>query len=90
MRYSTKAWIGLVAYIVVAEIKAPKDDMLSHAYDTWLQHPVGKILAPAVTLVTAAHLLNYLEEAYDPYHLLFFARKKGSGKTIENGMYGTQ
>ena len=66
MRYSTKAWLGLGAYVVVTELCAPEGELLSQAVDRWLEkHPAKTVSALAIT-GTALHLLNLLPEQYDP------------------------
>lgn len=67
MRYSTKAWIGLAAYIATAEKFAPKDELMSDAFDRWLKTP-GKFLCWAAVLLTGGHLLNLLDPRIDPWH----------------------
>ncbi len=71
MRYSTKAWLALGAFIAVIETVAPANDMLSHAVDDWLEHPVGRFIATGVILTTAAHLLNQIPNSVDPFTLAF-------------------
>jgi hypothetical protein len=60
-----RAWCALMAMIVGYELAAPDNQLLSHAVDRWLQkHPV---LTYAAVAVTAAHLVNLMPEAVDPY-----------------------
>lgn len=76
MKYSTRGWLIVGAVVFAIEKKAPPNDMLSHAFDRWLEDPIGKIVVPAVTLITVGHLLNYLNEAYDPYSRAFAVWKR--------------
>lgn len=71
MKYSTKGWLIVGAVIGVIEWKAPPDDMLSHAVDAWLEHPLGRYFATAGVLITASHLLNKLPSDYDPFTWAF-------------------
>jgi hypothetical protein len=67
MRYSTKAWLGLGAYVVATEVCAPQGELLSEAVDRWLEkHPARTVSALAIT-GTTLHLLNLLPEKYDPF-----------------------
>jgi hypothetical protein len=66
MRYSTKAWLGLGAYVVVTEVCAPEGELLSQAVDRWLEkHPARTVSALTIAGI-ALHLLNLLPEKYDP------------------------
>lgn len=56
--YSTKGWLALGSFIVAIEACAPDGQLLSHAFDRWMQHPVGRVIATAGVVVTALHLLN--------------------------------
>lgn len=67
MRYSTKAWLGLGAYVAATEVCAPEGELLSEAVDRWLEkHPARTVSVLAIT-GTALHLLNLLPEKYDPF-----------------------
>jgi hypothetical protein len=67
MRYSTKAWLGLGAYIAATEVCAPEGELLSQAVDRWLEkHPARTVSALSI-VGTALHLLNLLPERYDPF-----------------------
>lgn len=71
LRYGTKAWIGLAAYILVAEVCAPAGETLSERVDDWLlTHPAKAFSYGAVT-ITAAHLLNIIPQRFDPIHRSF-------------------
>lgn len=67
MRYSTKAWLGLGAYVVATEVCAPEDELLSQAVDRWLEKPPGRTASALTIVATALHLLNLLPERYDPF-----------------------
>lgn len=63
-----RAWCALVTLVAGYEFAAPEGQLLSHAVDRWLQrHPVATYAAVAVT---AAHLVNLIPEACDPYRHL--------------------
>lgn len=70
MRYRTKAWLGLVVYIVAVEKKAPPGELLSQAFDDWLTGRVTAVLATAVTVSVGGHLLNVIPPRYDWIHQL--------------------
>lgn len=76
MRYSARGWLIVGAVVGAVEYFAPPNDMLSHGVDSALEHPIGKIVVPVVTLITVGHLLNYLNEAYDPYSRAFAVWKR--------------
>ena len=71
MRYGTKAWIGLGAYLVAAEAFAPKGEMLSERVDDWLMHHPAKCVVYGAVTVTALHLLNILHPRLDPISKFF-------------------
>ena len=61
------------------EFLCPKDEMLSHGFDTFLQH--HKIFTWTATVVTVAHLLNVPERLgrvgiLDPYRAVGLVREK--------------
>lgn len=59
LRPSDKAWIALFAGVVIYDLVAPEDEMLSEAADRYLSdHP---IITTAAVGITAAHLLNLLD-----------------------------
>jgi hypothetical protein len=69
MRYSTKAWLGLGAYVVAIEVCAPEGELLSQAVDRWLEkHPARTVSALTITGI-ALHLLNLFPEKCDPLAL---------------------
>lgn len=82
-RYPLSGEQGVVALIALAalhEALAGDDQLLSHAFDRWLdKYPV---LTTTVTVTVAAttvlHLLNRLPPAIDPYHRIgnYINRKK--------------
>ena len=65
MRYSTKAWLGLGAYVVATEVCAPEGELLSEAVDRWLK--AARTVSALAISGTALHLLNLLPEKYDPF-----------------------
>lgn len=67
MRTSEKAWLGLAAGVTAYEILAPEGELLSEQVDRWLDNPKTRFLAIGAVAVTAAHLLNFLPRAIDPY-----------------------
>jgi hypothetical protein len=71
MRYSTKAWLGLGAYVVTTEVCAPDGELLSQAVDRWLEKRPGRTVSVLTIVATALHLLNLLPERYDPFAITF-------------------
>lgn len=71
MRYATKAWIGLAAYLAVVEAIAPKGETLSEAVDDWIESHPGKAIWYTLVGMFAGHLLNLIPQQYDPLHRLF-------------------
>lgn len=73
MRYSVKAWIGLVLYVYLVERFAPRKtndgegEMLSHQFDRWLASWPSRIVAVAAVVETSGHLLNLLPPWLDLY-----------------------
>ncbi len=67
MRCSTKAWLGLGAYVAATEVCAPDGELLSHAVDRWLEKHPGRAVSAVSIVGTALHLLNLLPERYDPF-----------------------
>lgn len=67
-RYRVSGEHGVLALVVLGllhELLAEKDQLLSHAFDRWLEtHPW---LVRGVTVVTVLHLLNLLPKKADPY-----------------------
>ena len=71
MRYSTKAWLGLGAYVVATEVCAPEGELLSQAVDRWLENRPARSVSVLTIVGTALHLLNLLPERYDPFAVTF-------------------
>lgn len=69
MKYPLSGEQGVAVLVLLGlahELLAEKDQLLSHAFDRWLEkHPW---LVRAVTAVTVLHLLNLLPHQIDPYH----------------------
>ena len=84
-RYANRAWAGLVLYIIAVEIAAPKNELLSHAFDRGLETKPGRFLLPAITLITALHLNNALPSVVDPYAWAFRWKEKVNPQTTDNG-----
>lgn len=75
MRYGTKAWIGLAAYLAVVEALAPRGETLSERVDDWLiKHP-GRGMVFFLVGATALHLINALHPRVDPIHIVFASVK---------------
>lgn len=69
VRSSERAWIALGVGVAVYEIFARDGELLSHQVDRWLEsHP---IITTAVISLTAAHLLNWIPPAADPWARAF-------------------
>lgn len=74
LRQADYGWLAVAAVVVVAEVTAGPDEMLSHGAARYkAAHPV---LTTAVVLTTAAHLLEWLPDGVDPYHRAFRALSK--------------
>lgn len=71
MRYATKAWIGLAAYLTIVEALAPDGETLSEAVDDWIEQHPGKAAWWVLVGAFSAHLLNLIPQRYDPVHKLF-------------------
>lgn len=71
LKYGTKAWIGLAAYLAVVELLAPKGETLSEAVDVWIERHPGKALWYAGVFIVGTHLLNLMPQKYDPIHRVF-------------------
>jgi hypothetical protein len=68
MRKATgeKAWVALTLGIILYEIFAPPEQLLSEAIDRLLlRHPV---LVRVGIMLVALHLINALPSRYDPIH----------------------
>lgn len=74
LRPSTKAWIGLGAYVAAYDILAPKGETLSEGVDRMLEHDKCKYVAIGGVALTAAHLINLLPPKYDPFHKVLIWR----------------
>jgi len=83
MRFRTKAWLGLVAYVVAVEVAAPENELLSDAYDDWLLKDHSALIATAVTLTVAGHLLNAIPERYDWIHQLGLLLTRGNSHPVD-------
>lgn len=67
MRASERAWAALAIGVIGYEVMAPQGEMLSHAFDGFLErHP---IITWGCTLLLAAHLLNVLPPRFDPFNM---------------------
>lgn len=64
MRPSERAWAALAIAVVGYEVVAPKGELLSHAFDRFLER--RPLLTWGATLIIAAHLLNVLPNRVDP------------------------
>ena len=63
-----KAWLVLVAGVILYDALCPEGQTLSEGVDHFLEkHPVATMGAIAIT---AAHLSNLIPERYDPIHRL--------------------
>lgn len=71
VRYATKAWAGLAAYLAVVEVFAPEGETLSEGVDTWMEKHPGKAIWYGLVGIVGAHLLNLIPPRYDPIHRLF-------------------
>lgn len=61
-----RAWGILAAAVVVYEVAATEDELLSSAVDRWLTR--RPILTHAAVVITAAHLLNLIPQRVDPFY----------------------
>lgn len=67
MRASERAWAALAIGAIGYEVMAPQGEMLSHAFDGFLErHPV---ITWVSTLVLVAHLLNVIPPRFDPFNM---------------------
>lgn len=65
MRAAERAWVALAVGVAAYEVMASDGELLSHAFDRWLDaHPVLTFTAVGVI---AAHLLNLLPDRADPF-----------------------
>lgn len=71
LRYGTKAWIGLAAYLLIVEARAPKGETLSERVDLWIEKHPGKAVWHAGVFAVGAHLLNIIPPRIDPIHRIF-------------------
>jgi hypothetical protein len=83
LRYGTKAWLGLAAYLAVVEALAPQGETLSERVDDWLVRHPGKALVHLLVGATALHLINALSPKIDPIHILFTVVKPSNVTTTE-------
>ena len=81
MRYGTKAWIGLAAYLAVVEVRAPHGETLSERVDDWLAAHPTKAIVYTIVGATALHLLNLLHPRIDPIHLVVGLRERHYDRT---------
>jgi hypothetical protein len=73
MRPSDRAWVALAGAVLVYEIAAGEDELLSNAADRWmLTHPWTTRLGVAAV---ALHLANAVPERLDPLHWLFSVKR---------------
>jgi hypothetical protein len=68
LRPSTKAWIGLGAYVAAYDILAPKGETLSEGVDRALEHDTCRYVTLGGIALTALHLSNLLPQKIDPFH----------------------
>lgn len=77
MRAGDRAWLALGAAIVVYELGAEQDELLSEAADRWmLTHPW---LVRTAALVLACHVANISPQRLDPIHWLFTLKPRRDG-----------
>ena len=77
MRASEKAWFSIALGVLVYEVAAPEGELLSHAFDRFLdRHPY---LTWVATVALAAHLLNVMPPKVDPLAQLHEVREKLRG-----------
>lgn len=76
LRPSTKAWLGLGAYVALYDIFAPQGETLSEGMDRALEHNKCRYIALGGIAVTAAHLANVIPQKYDPLHHALLWRRK--------------
>lgn len=70
LRTGDRAIIIGAAAIVIYE-KAVRDDadLISHRVSAYRKHWLGRIVADAVILTTALHLMETVREDIDPFHI---------------------
>lgn len=74
MRAGAKAWLTLAAGIIVYELGAEQDELLSEAADrAMLRHPW---IVRAVALMLACHVANISPQRLDPIHWLFSLKRR--------------
>lgn len=77
MRPADKAWVVLGLGILVYNVMAMDDELMSEAADRYLKfHPW---LTRVIVGLVAAHLCNVLPRRLDPLYWLFFAKEAWSG-----------
>lgn len=74
IRPADRAWLALAIGVAGYEMFARDGELMSHSYDRWLVH--RPVFTWAVTLITAAHLLNLLPDRWDPYNFVFAAWRR--------------
>lgn len=68
VRPADVAWLILVSAIVGYEVACPRDELLSRAWDRYLE--LWPILARLVPVIVALHLINVLPRWCDPLALM--------------------
>lgn len=70
-------WLVIFAIVVYHEASCAPGQLLSEAADRALvKH---RLLVNGFTVITAAHLLNWLPPKVDPYHWIFLLQNKSKG-----------
>lgn len=72
-----KMWLVIFAIVVYHEVSCAPGQLLSEAADRALvKH---RLLVNGFTIITAAHLLNWLPNRVDPYHWIFLIQQRTKG-----------
>lgn len=74
------AWVALATGVVVYEVMAPEEELLSEAVDRYLMR--RKILTTGTVLYVAAHLVNWLPNSVDIFHRLAVLSGRAKGENI--------
>ncbi len=74
MRTADRAWLVMVAGIVLYEVTAPRDELLSEGWDRYMKS--SRVAATACPFLVAGHLTNVLPIWADPLQWLFLIGKK--------------